>query len=174
MSDKLHTIIISGSDQTKNARKLKNFLQTSLGDGKTTVAGLKAVMEQDGCTNDDKLYLYVEDRLTTGVSVLTSPGLKKIVDAKTETADAGIQISGEDIQLKGSRLNKLLEDQKGKVMLICFENIPHIPECLEDIETDQIIKVEPAGSGLINEKKLKDAKVDAKVRSRLSALNARN
>ena len=172
MAEALHTIIISGSDQNRNARKLRGVLETSEAlDGAVTAAGLKAVMKKGGSTIDEKLSLYLEDRKTIGVSILTSPDLKSFIDAKSETSKAGIQIGSENVQLRGSRLHKLLEDQKGKIILISFENTANIPECLEDINTEEIIKVEPDAKGLVNAQKLIDERVDVTILSKLKELS---
>ena len=148
MAETLRTIIISGSDQNENALELRSVLETGeVFEGTVTVAGLKAIKKmKKGKSDDEKLSFYVENQRTTAVFILTSAVLKRIVDDKKETAEAGIQISGENIQLRGSRLSKLLEDQKGKIVLMSCENDSNIPDCLEDIR-DEIITVEPTAKG---------------------------
>ena len=172
MADALQTIIISGSDQNKNALKLRLVLEKS----DITLGVVETVMLKGNSANDndEKLSLYVEDSRTAGVCVLTSKDLKRIADEKNETASEGIQISGENVHLKGSKLCKLLEDQKDKVVLVCCENIASIPKCLEDIETSEIITVEPTAKGVVTARKLTDGQVPVMIKNKLSELNARN
>ena len=58
-------------------------------------------------------------------------------------------------------------------MLICCENTASIPECLEDVDTSETIKVEPTVKSLVTATKLTDEQVPVLIKKE-SEMNGRS